>query len=225
MRNAKSGLVALRVRQRSSLLDDGTSVRRFALIRPARIDHIDEAALLESNWGKIGDAAFAAQWESEAREVATRLEEDTLFIATGLLLPVWRKIPARMLSVVRIASADGRAILGRVVDAGDLGAICEGLGIDGPKLTPQAIVAAANGGARVPVNGLDALVLKTSRVAGAQRLELVGAPAERLSWYKQHGCYTEIIAYKTRLFVPEALAEALLEAIVATMAGQLAEAA
>ena len=176
MRNAKSGLVALKVRQRSSLLDDGTSVRRFALIRPARIDHIDEAALVESNWGEIGDAAFATEWKREARETATRLEEDTLFIATGLLLPVWRKIPARMLSVVRIASADGRAILGRVVDAGDLGAICEGLGIDGPKLTPQAIVAAAKGGARVPVNGLDALVFKTSRVASAQRLELVGAP-------------------------------------------------
>jgi hypothetical protein len=225
MRNAKSGLVALRVRQRSSLLDDGTSVRRFALIRPARIDHIDEAALLESNWSKIGDAAFAAAWNDESRETATRLEEDTLFIATGLLLPVWRKIPAKMLSVVRIASADGRAILGRVVDAGDLGAICEGLGIDTPKLTPQAIISAAKGGDRVPVHGLDALTLKTSRVAGSLRLELVGAPAERLSWYKQHGCYTEIIAYRTRLFVPEALAEALLEAIVATMAGQLAEAA
>ena len=117
------------------------------------------------------------------------------------------------------------AILGRVVDAGDLGAICEGLGIDGPKLTPQAIIAAAKGGARVPVQGLDALLLKTSRVAGAQRLELVGAPAERLSWYKQHGCYTEIIAYKTRLFVPEERAVALLGAIVAMMLGQLAAAA
>ena len=127
--------------------------------------------------------------------------------------------------MVRIASADGRAILGRVVDAGDLGAICEGLGIDTPKLTARAIIASAKGGARVPVNGLDALVLKTSRVAGCQRLELVGAPAERLSWYKQHGCYTEIIAYRTRLFVPEERAEALLGAIIAMMAGQLAEAA
>ena len=35
MRNAKSGLVALRVRQRSSLLDDGTSGRRFALMSSA----------------------------------------------------------------------------------------------------------------------------------------------------------------------------------------------
>ena len=126
--------------------------------------------------------------------------------------------------MVRIASADGRAILGRVVDAGDLGAICEDLGIDAPKLTPQAIVAAAKGGARVPVNGLDALMLKTSRVAGSPRHELVGAPAERLSWYKQHGCYTEIIAYKTRLFVPEERAEAMLT-MVAMTAGQLAEAA
>ena len=68
-------------------------------------------------------------------------------------------------------------------------------------------------------------MLKTSRVAGGPRLELVGAPAERLSWYKQHGCYTEIIAYRTRLFVPDLKAEALLAAITATIAGQLAAAA
>ncbi len=213
MKNEKSGKVALKVRQRDSLLDDGTSVRRFALIRPSRVDHIDETTLDESSWAEIGSTLFAELWEAEAAVARTTLEEDTLFIATGLLLPVWRKIPAKMLSVVRIAAADGRSILGRVVDAGDLGTLCEGLGINSPKLTPQAIVASARGGARVTVNGIDTLVLKSSRVAGKQRLELVGAPAERLSWYKAKGCYTEIIAYRTRLFAPDEQAEAIVEAV------------
>jgi hypothetical protein len=216
MKNSKSGKVALRVRQRDSLLDDGTPVQRFQLIRPARVDHIDAEALAESNWAKIDDAPFARLWTAEAEQAHHALDEDTLFIVTGLLLPVWRKIPARMLSVVRIAALDGRSILGRVVDAGDLGTLAEGMGLSAPTLTPQAMIASARSGGRIPVNGHDQLTLKTSRVAGAQRLEIIGAHAARLGWYKGKGCYSEIISWKTRLFLPDAQAEAILQAICAT---------
>ena len=225
MRNSKSGLVALRVRQRDTLLDDGNAVRRFALIRPARTDHIDEAALDESNWEQVDDAVFERLWTAEASQALTTLAEDTIYVATGLLLPVWRKIPAKMLSVVRIASADGRAVLGRVVDASDLGTLCEGMGIDAPAMTPATLIEAARGGGKPSVHGLDTLTLKTSRVAGAQRLELVGALAERLPWYKAQGCYTEIIGFKTRLFVPETLADAVIGTILDATKQQLAIAA
>ena len=225
MRNGKSGLVALRVRQRDSLLDDGTSVRRYALIRPARTDHIDEAALDESNWERIDDGTFSRLWVSEASDAGATLAEDTIYVATGLLLPVWRKIPAKMLSVVRIASADGRSVLGRVVDVGDLGLLCEGLGIDIPTLTPTALIAAARGGARPTIHGLDTLTIKTSQVGGTARLELIGALGQRLPWYKAQGCYTEIIAYNTRLFLAEPTAVGTITAIMAATRQQLAEAA
>jgi hypothetical protein len=39
-------------------------------------------------------------------------------------------------------------------------------------------------------------------VNGTQRLELLGFAAARLGWYKAQGCFTEIIRYQTRLFVP-----------------------
>jgi hypothetical protein len=52
-------------------------------------------------------------------------------------------------------------------------------------------------------------------VAGAQRLEIIGAHAARLGWYKSRGCFTEIIAYKTRLFMPDTEAATILEAICA----------
>ena len=225
VRNAKSGMVALRVRQRDALLDDGTSVRRYALIRPARTDHIDEAALDESNWERIDDVTFRDLWSLEAMSARETLAADTMFVATGLLLPVWRKIPAKMLSVVRIASADGRAVLGRVVDAGDLGAVCDAMGIDTPVLTPAALIASARVGGRPTVNGLDTLTLKTSLVGGSKRLELIGPVAQRLPWYKAQGCYTEIIAYKTRLFMHDTTAEAILTAIMDATSQQLATAA
>jgi hypothetical protein len=44
--------------------------------------------------------------------------------------------------------------------------------------------------------------IRTSRVNGSRRIEIVGAEAARIPELKAKGCFTEIIAYKTRVFVP-----------------------
>ena len=56
--------------------------------------------------------------------------------------------------------------------------------------------------------------MKRSLVNGVQRLELIGWSIERLEWYKAQGCFTEIIRYRTRLFVPVSEAAAILSRIV-----------
>ncbi len=48
---------------------------------------------------------------------------------------------------------------------------------------------------------------------GARRIEIVGAEAARIPELKAMGCFTEIIAYKTRVFVPTDKAEAILQAM------------
>lgn len=57
-------------------------------------------------------------------------------------------------------------------------------------------------GRSVEIGGGEQLTLKRSLVNGRQRLELTGWSAARLDWYKAQGCFTEIIRYQTRLFVP-----------------------
>jgi hypothetical protein len=52
------------------------------------------------------------------------------------------------------------------------------------------------------VRAREPLMLKRSLVNSAQRLELTGWSAARLDWYKAHGCFTEIIRFQTRLFIP-----------------------
>jgi hypothetical protein len=52
------------------------------------------------------------------------------------------------------------------------------------------------------LDGPENLTLKRSLVNGSQRLELTGWSAARLDWYKAQGCFTEIIRYQTRLFLP-----------------------
>ena len=54
------------------------------------------------------------------------------------------------------------------------------------------------------------MTIKRAIVNGNQRVEIVDAPAGQLPWLKSLGCFTEIIAYKTRVFVPATDAEAVL---------------
>lgn len=78
-------------------------------------------------------------------------------------------------------------------------------------LSAEDIVSAVvRSGRPMEVRGREALTLKRSLVNGAQRLELAGWSAGRLDWYKAQGCFTEIIRYQTRLFVPTDQANAIL---------------
>ena len=56
---------------------------------------------------------------------------------------------------------------------------------------------------------------RTSARGGEQRLELTGFSPDRLDWYKGKGCFTEIIRYRTRLFVPVSAASSVLPALAA----------
>ena len=131
----------------------------------------------------------------------------------------------RLNPVARISSSDGRAILGRIVDAGDIAGICEEMGIDAPQLDANELIAGARAGGHMTITGPDTLTLKSTKIAGQERLELVGAFASRLSWYKAQGCTTDIIGYKTRLFVPHSTAQATIAAILDANNRTLAQAA
>lgn len=65
------------------------------------------------------------------------------------------------------------------------------------------------------VEPVGAYHLKRSLVAGEQRLELIDWPASRLAELKALGCFSEIIAYRTRLFLPPARAADILARIAA----------
>ena len=69
-------------------------------------------------------------------------------------------------------------------------------------LSPEQVVEAALGGKVVPIDALSGTSLKRSRVNGEQRLEVIGFDPRALPSWKAKGCFTEIIQYQTRLFMP-----------------------
>ena len=99
----------------------------------------------------------------------------------------------------------------------DLAAIAEtfGLkGVSGPAAAELGRLVLASGTPQ-PLTSHDALTIKRSLVGGEQRLELTGFSPDRLDWYKGKGCFTEIIRYRTRLFVPVSAASSVLPALAA----------
>ncbi|MGQ0588661.1 MAG: strawberry notch-like NTP hydrolase domain-containing protein [Sphingosinicella sp.] len=216
MLNARSGKVALRVRARSLMSEEGVPIARFELIRPLKREYLPCDRLDETSWEAAPREAFECVWQAEVRQAEETLRRETLHLATGLLLPVWDKLPDDHVQVMRIAAADGRSLLGREIPAAALGELGTKLGLDIPLDVPPDELAATvlRSGRSLPVRGVEDLVLKRALVNGSQRLELTGFSAARLPWYKSHGCFTEIVRYQTRLFVPADRAAQVLERLI-----------
>lgn len=204
VRNARSGRVALIVPARSILADDGTRVTRFELLRPLGRSHITEDQLAESSWEHIAVDAFREVWAAEVEEARASHKRERLYLGTGLLLPVWDKLPSDFVRVSRISAADGRSLLGREVPVHCVPELCRALGLEREQtLSADDIVQTVLAtGRAMEVAGREQLMVKRSLVNGSQRIELTGWSVARLDWYKAQGCFTEIIRYQTRLFVP-----------------------
>jgi hypothetical protein len=69
---------------------------------------------------------FLDRPRSMKRGRATKRER--LYLATGLLLPVWDKLPTDFVRVSRISAADGRSLLGREVPVHCVPELCRALG-------------------------------------------------------------------------------------------------
>lgn len=222
--NGRSGKAALRIAARGLTSDEGLPIARYELIRPTRRDYLHCDALDESHWTPADDRGFLAAWMAEADEAAATPRRETIHLATGLLLPVWDKLSDDHVQVVRIAADDGRSLLGRQVASVHLNELGAKLGLDiSLELPPTELAATVlRTGKPLPFRGVEPLMLKRSLVNSSQRLELQGFSASRLAWYKAQGCFTEIIRFQTRLFVPVDRAAETLSRLAA--AGQGADA-
>ena len=124
--------------------------------------------------------------------------DSTLHIVTGLLLPIWKRLPQDSTRVVRLQTDDGERIVGRrVPPAWVQGA----LAAEAPTLTCDDAFAALIEG-RTVLDLADGMQLRRSRVMGAPRIELTGFSDGERDRLRSDGLFAEIIAWKLRMFVP-----------------------
>ncbi|MCR8493021.1 bifunctional class I SAM-dependent methyltransferase/DEAD/DEAH box helicase [Brucella anthropi] len=195
--NERSGRAAVQAPTTSIMLDDGEIERRVRLLRPMEGHNIPLKTMAETHWIEADQDAFAAAWTSEIAEVP-EFADSTIHVVTGLLLPIWKRLPNESTRVYRLQTDDGERIIGRRVSpAWAANATTTGT----TALTPDdAFMALMDG--RTILDLAEGLQLRRARIMGANRIELSGftdTMRERLTAY---GLFHEIISWKLRMFVP-----------------------
>ena len=99
----------------SGLFDDGGVQERVRLLRPAGRDTMAKAELDASNWQTAAEAEWRTLWDAEIAGLPSH-KESRFWLAAGLLLPVWDRLPAENMRVRRLRTDDGEALIGRVLD-------------------------------------------------------------------------------------------------------------
>jgi hypothetical protein len=111
-------------------------------------------------------------------------------------------------------------MLGRIISPAGFEKVLAAFGVSmAISLSSHELVAGARMGGGVAIGFLPPARLVRCFVNNEARLEIKEFPVGRLAWLKSLGCFTEIIAFKTRLFVPVGRGAEILGAIESAMAG------
>ena len=203
MASTRSGRAALVVPAPARMLDDGGVEDRVRLVRPAGRDTMAGEALAASSWHEAAPGDWRTRWEGELKTLPTHTES-RLWLVSGLLLPLWDRLPAESVRVRTLATDAGERLIGRTLGAGQARALRLALGLGGgAALTAEEVHEALldRGGAFPLANGWR---LARRRAMGSMRIEVEGPADTDLPALKRLGCATEIVSWRTRVFVPGA---------------------
>ena len=209
MVNARSGRAALATPAPSLMRDDGGVEKRVRLVRPAGRDTVAANALAASNWTDAGESEWRALWEAEIAALPSHTES-RFWLVAGLLLPLWDRLPGRM-RVRRLVTDAGEALIGRVFGAAEAAGLRDAFACGRARAHACGDARGADDqGHRV--HARERLALERRRAMGELRIELEGPADGDLAAVKRLGCTTEIVSWRTRVFVPgEAVLARLIE--------------
>jgi hypothetical protein len=155
------------------------------------------AAMPETHWREADRDNFTAAWNAELAELP-EFTESRMHIVTGLLLPIWKRLPGEGCRVYRLQTDDGERVIGRLVS---LAWVAQSVASDAPVLSAADAWSALQDGRTVlELDG--GLQLRRARIMSALRIELAGFTDGMVDRLKAIGLTSEIIAWKLRLFVP-----------------------
>jgi hypothetical protein len=196
--NERSNRAAIQVPTTSVLDDEGVFEPRVRLIRPTETVSVPLKHMADTLWVEADHKTFSSAWQDELATIP-EFTDSTLHVVTGLLLPIWKRLPSDSTRVYRLQTDDGERIIGRRVTPA-WAAATSALS-DNPDMEAADVHAALLDGQTV-FELQDGLQLRRARVMNAQRIELCGFNDAHLERLKADGCFSEIISWKLRLFIP-----------------------
>ncbi|MGJ5136193.1 MULTISPECIES: strawberry notch-like NTP hydrolase domain-containing protein [unclassified Bradyrhizobium] len=194
--HVRSGRAAIQVPAPSWLLDDGEIEQRVHLIGPMRRQTLPLARLAEHDWAETDREQFKAGWSAELASIP-EFTTTTIYLVTGLLLPIWKRLPQESARVYRLQTDAGERIIGRKVPLSWVTAAST----ERPSLAPDdAFTSVLRDGYVLDLH--EGLQLRRVRVMGANRIELLGFPAGLRDCLRAYGLFSDIISWRLRMFVP-----------------------
>ena len=200
--NTRSKRAAVVLPAPSRMFEDGGVEARVRLVRPAAREPMAAEELAASNWEEAGGDRWHALWDAEIEGLPSHTES-RLWLVTGLLLPIWDRLPGENMRVRRLATDAGESLLGRVLTPEQAHAFRDAFGLAGGPVMSSAEMHEAiliRGASFDLANGWR---LARRRLMGAGRVEIEGPADGDLAALKRMGCATEIVSWRTRVFVPE----------------------
>ena len=203
MTNERSRRAALVLPHPARMLEDGGVEDRVRLVRPATREAMARAELDASNWRDADETQWRALWDAEIDGLPSHTES-RFWLVTGLLLPIWDRVPDRNMRVRRLTADSGERMIGRVLSPAEAVEFRNALGLaGGPGLTPAELFGEImERCAAFPLaNGWR---LARRSLMGAPRIEIEGPADGDIDALKRMGCASEIVSWRTRVFVPDA---------------------
>jgi hypothetical protein len=220
MVNRASGRVGLISKRPMQMYDEDIVTLMRKVVRPTGKSYLEESKFESSAWEAIDQPEFIHLWDEEA-DCLPKTTTTKLYLLTGLLLPIWKTIPTSNERIYRVTPEGCASMIGRTLSEEGAAALRARF-MTGTPETPSEMLTAALG-TTAPVDLGRGLTLTRRRVAGDVRLEINGADKGAIDGLKVLGCFTEIIAFQLRVFVPHGEgvdAEAILTRIVGNGAAQ-----
>ena len=121
--------------------------------------------------------------------------ESRFWLAAGLLLPVWDRLPLENMRVHQFTADDGKALIGRVLDAEQVRAAHARFGLDGgPAMTGEEAYEAALGHGTA-LTLAKCWRLARRRIVDAYRVQIEGPADTGVSVLNRIGCTVEIVSW------------------------------
>lgn len=150
-----------------------------------------------SHWEPADHDRFAEAWAAELAELP-EFETSTLHMVSGLLLPIWRRLPDESTRVYRLQTDAGERIIGRKVSAAWVASVIEQ---DHAPLEPSDVWSMlCSGDAKLHL--AEEQTLARVRAMNDWRIELTGFNDLGVERLKSMGLISEIVSWKLRLYIP-----------------------
>lgn len=202
LHNAASGAVWVAEDTGTSDQDDrGRLVKKYRLVGPTSVQYTTADKLDGKNWRTLDDTAAERLW-NEAVEKVPEFSERPMHLITGVLLPIWDRLPTTQTQVKRLLTEDGELILGRVIEEGQIQTVLRNLGLkaDTPTMSAeQAVDAVLDGRVLSLANGWK---VKRSLLDGERIIVVVGPDNRYHDEFRRIGITWRRLGAQMRYILP-----------------------